>query len=261
MFDGRWRASAERALVPVGSGLERTGVNADQLTALGLLLAVGAAAAVASGRLVLGAVLLVASALPDLLDGAVAKAAGTASPRGAFFDSVADRVSDSVVLGGVAWHLSSGRHPHLAVLALAVVGCATLISYERAKAESLGMSARGGLMERAERIAALSIGLLLPGFLVPVLWIMLALTAMTAVQRFAGVWRQASAPRAGEGGRSRPTGRWRTWRPGSAWAAAAGEATSPSSAHGGRGHGRWRMRRLAAPHAGRSWRRRVRTRP
>lgn len=261
LFDGRWRASAERALVPVGSGLRRTGVAADQLTALGLVLAVVAAIAAASGRLILGALLLVASALPDLLDGAVAKAAGTASPRGAFFDSVADRVSDSVVLGGVAWHLGSGRHPRLAVLALAVGACATLVSYERAKAESLGLSARGGLMERAERIAALSIGLLVPGLLVPVLWVMLALTALTALQRFASVWRQASSPRPEERGRPRPMGRWRTWRPGAAWAAAAAGAAGSRGGHGGREHGRWRMRRSAAPHAGRAWRRRVRTRP
>jgi phosphatidylinositol phosphate synthase len=70
-----------------------------------------------------------------------------------------------------------------------------LISYERAKAESLGFDARGGLMERAERLIALSVGLLFEGLLVPVLWVMLVLTTLTAVQRFARVWSQASTTR------------------------------------------------------------------
>ena len=67
----------------------------------------------------------------------------------------------------------------------------SLISYQRAKAESLGLDAKGGLMERAERVVLLCIGLLFEPLLVPVLWLMLALTAITAVQRFVKVWRQA----------------------------------------------------------------------
>jgi len=67
-----------------------------------------------------------------------------------------------------------------------------LITYERARAESLGYSARGGLMERAERMVLLAVGLCFD-VLVPVMWVMLALTAVTAVHRFVMVWRQASA--------------------------------------------------------------------
>src|SRR4029453_6242474 len=77
------------------------------LTLTGLVRAMAAAAAIANGRLRAGLLLLVLTALPDVLDGAVAKASGTASPRGAFFDSVVDRVSDALLLGGVAWYLSS----------------------------------------------------------------------------------------------------------------------------------------------------------
>jgi CDP-diacylglycerol--glycerol-3-phosphate 3-phosphatidyltransferase len=78
---------------------------------------------------------------------------------------------------------------------MAVLGGAMLISYERAKAESLGYDARGGLMERAERFAFLGFGLLFDSLLVPVLWVMLALILFTAAQRFAKVWAQASAER------------------------------------------------------------------
>ena len=196
MFDGRWRTGVERGLVPVGTSLRRTGISADHLTARRPR---------AGGRgsrhhrrragSALGVVLLVAAALPDLLDGAVAKASGTASTRGAFFDSVADRVTDSLVLGGVAWYLATSRPgSRIVILAVAVLASSSLISYQRAKAESLGLDARGGLMERAERIIVLAIGLAFSVLLVPVLWVMLVLTLITAVQRFVKVWRQASAP-------------------------------------------------------------------
>ncbi len=83
----------------------------------------------------------------------------------------------------------------------------SLISYERAKAESLGFDARGGVMERAERIILLCFGLLFDSLLVPILWIMLVLTTFTAIQRFVKVWRQASAERPG-----REPSRWQARR-------------------------------------------------
>ncbi|MBA3283422.1 MAG: CDP-alcohol phosphatidyltransferase family protein [Acidimicrobiia bacterium] len=193
MFDGRFRANAERTLKPVGDQLERTGITADQLTLLGLVMACGAAVAIGNGALRLGLVLLVLAALPDVLDGAVAKASGTASPRGAFFDSVADRFTDAVLFIGVAWYLATVQPGRIAVLPMAVMGASILISYERAKAEALGYDAKGGLMERAERLIALGLGLLFNQLLVPILWIMLVLTLVTAVQRFIKVWRQATA--------------------------------------------------------------------
>lgn len=192
MFDKRLRPSVEQHLRPVGANLKRNGVTADHLTLLGVVMAVGATIAIANGALRLGLLLVVLTGVPDMLDGAVAKASGTASPRGAFFDSVADRVTDALLLGGVAWYLID-RHPgHIAILPLAVLALSMLISYERAKAESLGFDARGGLMERAERLIALAFGLLFEGLLIAVLWVMLALTLFTAVQRFVRVWSQAS---------------------------------------------------------------------
>jgi CDP-diacylglycerol--glycerol-3-phosphate 3-phosphatidyltransferase len=232
LFDGRWRHSVEQGLKPLGSGIRRTGLSADHLTALGLLIAGGCAVAIATGHLGLGLVLLIAAAIPDLLDGAVAKASGTASPRGAFFDSVADRVSDSLVLGGLAWYLVDAEGGHLPVLPLAVLAASTLISYERAKAEALGYSARGGLMERAERIVALCFGLAFHALLIPILWLTLALTLVTAGHRFLKVWRQASAPR------PRPERRWRTWRE----VAAERRSARPARAQA---HERWRTRRRA----------------
>jgi CDP-diacylglycerol---glycerol-3-phosphate 3-phosphatidyltransferase len=194
MFDGRWRSTFEKGLRPIGAQIRRTGITANHLTTTGLVMAVAAAVAIANGYLNVGLFLLVLTAVPDVLDGAVAKASGTASPRGAFFDSVIDRVSDALLLGGVAWYLASTQPGRIAVLPLAVLAASMLISYERAKAEGLGFDARGGLMERAERLAFLAFGLLFESLLVAVLWVMLALTLVTAVQRFVKVWRQASAP-------------------------------------------------------------------
>jgi CDP-diacylglycerol--glycerol-3-phosphate 3-phosphatidyltransferase len=101
-------------------------------------------------------------------------------------------VTDALLFGGVAWHFASEESPHLALLPMAVALMSSVISYERAKAESLGLSAKGGIMERAERIILLCLGLLFPVILIPIMWIMLVLVTVTAVQRFVKVWKQAA---------------------------------------------------------------------
>jgi CDP-diacylglycerol--glycerol-3-phosphate 3-phosphatidyltransferase len=192
MLDRRWRAGVERGLGPLGRGLRGLGVPADALTVFGLLASVATALLIASGHLVWAVVGVIVAGVSDLLDGAIARGSGSASPRGAFFDSVSDRVSDALLLGGCAWYLA-GRDPYEAILAFAVAACSMLVSYERARAEALGLDARGGLMERAERFVFLGVGLAF-NILVPVLWVMLVLTAITAVHRFVRVYRQAAHP-------------------------------------------------------------------
>jgi CDP-diacylglycerol--glycerol-3-phosphate 3-phosphatidyltransferase len=189
MLDRRWRGKAERALEPVGRALHTIGLSADGLTVFGLVAAAGTAVLIANGNLVLAVFGLVLAGLPDILDGSVARQSGTAGRRGSFFDSVCDRVADALLLGGVAWHYSGNGE--LVVLVLAVLAVSMLVSYERAKAEALGLNARGGFMERAERLVLLGVGLAFD-VLVPVLWLMLALTTLTAVHRFVMVWRQAT---------------------------------------------------------------------
>ena len=190
MLDSRWRAGVERGLRPAGTRLRQVGISADQITILGLAASVACGLVIAAGRLGWGAFFLALSGLTDVLDGAVAKSGGTAGPRGAFFDSVCDRVSDGVVLGGAAWYFA-GRDPHLAVLAFAVAGLSFLVSYERSRAESLGFNGKGGLMERAERMVVLGLGLTF-GRLTASLWVLALLTGLTVAQRFLLVWRQAT---------------------------------------------------------------------
>lgn len=199
MFDGNMREQVDRGVQPIGAGLVSLGVTADMMTLLGIAMSAAAAVIIGSGSLGWGLVLMVASGLPDLFDGAIAKAAGTSSTRGAYFDSVSDRLSDILLFGGVAWYLSEFRDGQIHMLPVAVMGLAIMTSYQRAKAESLGFDAKGGLMERAERFIALGIGLFLGTFddrlLIAVLWIMFVLTAITALQRFLKVWKQASVDR------------------------------------------------------------------
>ncbi len=193
MFDGRFRSSFEKGLKPIGANLRRAGVKADHLTAFGVVMSGAAAFAIANGALRAGLLLLVLTAIPDVLDGAVAKASGTASTRGAFFDSTMDRVADALLLGGVAWYLDTTEPGRISLLPMAILGASLLISYERAKAESLGFDARGGLMERAERLILLGLALLFDSLLIPALWLMFVLTMFTAGQRFWKVWVQATA--------------------------------------------------------------------
>lgn len=195
MLDGQFRSTVDKTVKPIGQSLKRTGLSADHFTLGGLVLSALTAVAVGAGQLRAGLLLVVLTGLCDTLDGAVAKAAGTSSTRGAFFDSVADRVSDALLFGGVAWYLADADPGRMVMLPVAVMASSSLISYQRAKAESLGLTAKGGLMERAERIILLALGLLFDPLLVPVLVAMLVLTTLTALRRFARVWAQASVER------------------------------------------------------------------
>jgi CDP-diacylglycerol---glycerol-3-phosphate 3-phosphatidyltransferase len=218
MFDGRWRTAVDRTTGPVGQTLHRHGITADVLTATGLVSASATAVLVGSGHFHLAIVFLIITGMHDLFDGPVAKAAGTASVRGAFFDSVTDRIADAVLMFGCAWYLLNRGDGHLALLPMGILAVTALVSYERAKAESLGLSAKGGLMERGERMFLLGVSFLSTVIFVPVLWILLALVSFTAISRFVKVWNAASGRdavirRRIEAWREgRVDSRWRAWR-------------------------------------------------
>ncbi len=198
MLDGRWRHAVDRTTKPVGTALVRVGVTADVLTGIGLLMSAVTALVVATGHLVWAVVMLFPTGLPDLFDGPVAKASGTASARGAFFDSVSDRVADALILGGISWYLVERHHGTSALLPFAILAVTQLISYQRAKAELLGLSAKGGLMERAERFILLGVcfvaGAVSASAFVPALCVYLGLVSATAAGRFVRVWQVAEAP-------------------------------------------------------------------
>jgi CDP-diacylglycerol--glycerol-3-phosphate 3-phosphatidyltransferase len=218
-----------RMLKAISPRLVAHGVTADHVTVVGILVAAVTGLMIGLGHLYLAVGLVTFGGLMDTLDGAVAKAAGTSSKRGAFFDSVSDRIADMFVFGGLAWYFAvgPGHDPKLALLPFAILGISNTISYERAKGELLGYQAKGGLMERAERLIIVGVALLLHIVMVPILWALLGLCIITACQRFVKVWKQATVGHesgddtvlAGQTARpvttrrpARVESRWRTWR-------------------------------------------------
>jgi CDP-diacylglycerol--glycerol-3-phosphate 3-phosphatidyltransferase len=194
MLDGNFRKSVETVTLPTGRWLVRIGFSADALTFSGLVFSMATAWMIALGHFWIAIVLLTLTGFHDLFDGPVAKASKRASQRGAFFDSVCDRITDSLILGGVAYYLTAHQHGQLVLLPFAILTTTYLISYQRSKAESLGLAAKGGLMERAERMILLGIGLIAKPAFIPILWVMLVLTAFTAAGRFYRIWQIAARP-------------------------------------------------------------------
>lgn len=192
MLDARAREALAGVYALVGRGLARAGFSANVLTVLGIALSAVGAWQIAIGELVTGGIILAVGSILDFCDGAVAKAKGTASMAGAFLDSVSDRVSDALVLSALAWYFFvEAGDKTMAAVTLAAYGLAVLTPYLRAKAESLGLDGKVGLLERAERLIVLCVGLILTFLLEPLLWLLLAASVVTVVQRFTHVWRQA----------------------------------------------------------------------
>jgi CDP-diacylglycerol--glycerol-3-phosphate 3-phosphatidyltransferase len=266
MLDGRWRHAVDRTTKPVGTVLVRARVNADVLTVIGLLMSVLTGIVVASGHLVWGVIMLFPTGLPDLFDGPVAKASGTASVRGAFFDSVADRVADAFMFGGVAWYLVIHHHGTMALLPFAIAAMTQLISYERAKAELLGLSAKGGLMERAERFILLGFcfiaGAVSVSAFVPALWVFFGLISATAIGRFVRVWQEAEGPVRPRPAPRRADSRWRAWREARLYAAANPVSAPARPRPAADALARWRTRRESIPagRGGLTWRTRAASR-
>lgn len=184
-------ALVRRYIVPFASGLVHAGLTANAVTVLGFCITIAAAVLVATGTLFAGGLVLLAGAGFDMLDGAVARASGGGSPRGAFLDSTLDRLSDAALFLGAFWWLSEQGDTLGVWLTLAAMVLSFMVSYVRARAEGLGFSCRVGIAERPERIIALAAGLLF-GLLVPAMALLVVGSAVTVLQRCAHVWKQAA---------------------------------------------------------------------
>jgi CDP-diacylglycerol---glycerol-3-phosphate 3-phosphatidyltransferase len=195
------RRLASRSIV----GLTRTRITPNVLTAGGVTLCALASVAVyfeyRNDLLFfwLGAVLFVVGSILDILDGALARAGGKATPFGAFVDSTTDRLSEAFMLGAIAVVLTrDGSELGVALAAAAMTG-SFLVSYTRARAEALGVRGDVGIGSRAERVVVISVGLALaPWGVLPWAIGVLAATAwITVLQRILHVRRElrASLPR------------------------------------------------------------------
>jgi len=181
-------------LLIVGRALADLGLTPNALTVIGVVLNVAVAVIIALGHAqVGGALLLVASAF-DMLDGAVARATGASSRFGGFLDSTLDRYSEAVVYGGVLLYLLDRPDDAKtgAILVFLASAGALLISYARARAEAAGYTASVGLAARPERVILLALCLLINQPLWA-LWVLAAVTHITALTRIVHVWRLSLA--------------------------------------------------------------------
>lgn len=187
---GQW---VRHYMLYVGRWLARMGMTANMATLLGFLLNAGVAAVIASGHPRIGGVLLLIASAFDMVDGAIARATGSASRFGGFFDSTLDRYSEIVVYVGMMVWLNETRDDHLGSLLILIAATgALMISYARARAEAIGYSASVGLVARPERVVLLALCLIIDQPLWA-LWILAILTHFTAVWRIVHVWRLTQA--------------------------------------------------------------------
>jgi CDP-diacylglycerol--glycerol-3-phosphate 3-phosphatidyltransferase len=193
-----------RLIEPMVGLLVSWRVSPNAITMFGTLCTIAVGLLYANGRFVAGGWLLGVTAMFDVLDGKVARATGSASDFGAFFDSTLDRLADAAVLGGIllfwafdASHRSEGM---AAITMVAIIGT-FLTSYTRARAESIGVDAKVGVMQRPERVTLLAapqglLGFALDGWVLRTVVILLAVTAwITVWQRIVAV-RRTLEPRA-----------------------------------------------------------------
>jgi CDP-diacylglycerol--glycerol-3-phosphate 3-phosphatidyltransferase len=172
----------------------RAGISANAVTLAGLAVTAVAAYLIALGRHPAAGATLCLAGLLDGLDGSVARVAGEQSPFGAFWDSLVDRLSESVTfLGGLFYFMAVDSEMGVVVTFVAMVG-SLMVSYARARAEGLGLTMREGLLTRLERVSVLVIGLLV-GHLLVAVWIIALLSVFTVLQRTYLVWTGLHSPR------------------------------------------------------------------
>ncbi|GAA2090766.1 CDP-alcohol phosphatidyltransferase family protein [Aeromicrobium tamlense] len=197
----RFRAFWNRLFSPVADGLIRIGVTPNMVTWVGTIgVSFGALFFFPQGIFFWGTLFITAFVFSDIIDGTMARKLGRSSKYGAFLDSTLDRVGDAAVFGGIAlWYAWEGDSKVYLCLALACLVLGALTSYIRARAESLGMEAKGGIAERSDRLVSILVMTGLSGlFDLPILqhvtlWALAAASLVTVAQRMAMVRRQADA--------------------------------------------------------------------
>jgi CDP-diacylglycerol--glycerol-3-phosphate 3-phosphatidyltransferase len=171
------------------SALQKLHVTPNQVTVFGTLLNVAAAVLIAVDHLIYAGIVFLLAGCCDMLDGALARRSQQSTKWGAFLDSTLDRVSEGVVLAAIVYLLASeGRALDASLASLALLG-SLLVSYTRARAESLEVECKVGIMSRPERIILIALGLFFD-VLSYAIYILLALTAFTVIQRVVHTYRQ-----------------------------------------------------------------------
>jgi CDP-diacylglycerol---glycerol-3-phosphate 3-phosphatidyltransferase len=196
-----WVKDAGRAVLrPIVNGALALRITANTVTVIGLLITTAAAVLVTQGWLIVGAIILVFGSLLDAVDGALARASGGGTAFGSFLDSTLDRAGEAILYLGVAgYFLATSESPTVPVLlAMLALAGSFLVSYSRARAEGIGVSAAVGLAPRTERLVLIIAGIAIAGLgfvpaLIGALVIITVLTAATVIQRIWHVWRLSEA--------------------------------------------------------------------
>jgi CDP-diacylglycerol--glycerol-3-phosphate 3-phosphatidyltransferase len=197
-----------RVIEPIADFFVRKRVNPNTITTIGTLCSIAGGVIYATGHIMTAGWVLGLTALFDVLDGTVARRTGRSTVFGAFYDSTLDRVADGAVLGGLAIFFARNHLHHLipswagtpmvGVTLLGIIGT-FLTSYTRARAESLGIDAKVGIMQRPERVTLLSapqafFGLVFNGWVLIGIVLLLSVTAwITAIQRIVFVYHATKA--------------------------------------------------------------------
>jgi CDP-diacylglycerol---glycerol-3-phosphate 3-phosphatidyltransferase len=199
----RFRQFWTKVITPIANLLLRLGVSADTVTLVGTIgVSAGALIFFPRGQLWLGVVIITCFVFSDMIDGYMARTSGTSSKWGSYLDSTLDRIGDGAIYGGLVMYYANSRAGDSTLMAAVtlwalVMGAVT--SYARAKAESLGLQASGGLAERADRlvftliIAFFTDVLNLPILLKIVIWAVAVASTITVVQRSLSVRKQVLA--------------------------------------------------------------------
>jgi len=197
----RFRAFFTKVFSPVARLFLRLGISPDTVTVVGTLgVCAGALIFFPRGELLVGVLVITAFVFSDLVDGHMARLSGSSSRWGAFLDSTLDRFGDAAIFGGLAmYYVGPGDSDPLAALTLYCLVMGSVTSYARARAEALGMEARGGIAERSDRLVSILVMTGLSAIfdlpvLIPITLAALALAStVTVIQRILTVRNQARA--------------------------------------------------------------------
>lgn len=177
-------------LDPIGTFLNRLGLMPNTITILGLLGNIIGAYFLSQGNLLLGGIIILAMGPIDALDGTMARLRGMAGQFGAFVDSVTDRYSELIIFAGLLFHFIQTGDQLASVLVYFAAAGSVLVSYVRARGQSLGWDSKVGILTRMERYLVLCPSLI---FNIPLvgLWIIAIFANITALQRIFDIRRQA----------------------------------------------------------------------
>jgi len=185
------KKAGSQITTPIVQVLSKSGLKPDTLTFTGLVISFAAAYLLGGGHFFFGGLLVLLSGLFDLVDGAVARFNNQATKFGALLDSTFDRISEAVILCGLMiWYIPKESTLEI-VLIFAVLTGSFLVSYVKARAEGLGLECHVGLFTRAERVIALTVGLLIGQVLIA-LWILLLFVYVTVIQRLLYVRKEGA---------------------------------------------------------------------